>query len=89
MNRNLAKIASLALAGLVLVPAAAASADGGNGASYCSNQGPPEGDFAGDINDDNTYGNAGEIISWFSQQGLKPIGPWGQTTKVFCDPQTP
>jgi hypothetical protein len=89
MNRRRIVLGSLALAGLVLVPSSMAAADGGKGASYCSNSGPPAGEFAGDIYDDSTYGNAGEIISWFSQQGLKPIGPWGQTTKVFCDPNVP
>jgi hypothetical protein len=89
MKRHGAKMGAFAFAALVLVPAATASANGGNGASYCSNQGPPAGDFAGDIYDDSTYGNAGEIVSWFSQQGLKPIGPWGQTVKVACDPTAP
>ena len=89
MNRHLATIGALAVAAFVLVPAATASANGGNGASYCSNSGPPEDEFAGDIYDDSTYGNAGEVVSWFSQQGLKPIGPWGQTIKVACDPTAP
>jgi hypothetical protein len=89
MNRRRVTIGSLALAGLVFLPVATAAANGGNGASFCSNSGPPEREFAGDIYDGNTYGNAGEIVSWFSQQGLKPIGPWGQGTKAFCDPKAP
>ena len=88
MNRRRIALGSVALVGLVLVPASVVGADGGKGATYCSNQGPPAGEFAGDIYDDSTYGNAGEVVSWFSQQGIKP-GPWGQTVKDFCDPQAP
>ena len=89
MKRHLVVIGCLALAGAVVLPAATASADGGKGSSYCSNQGPPTREFAGDVSDDSTYGNAGEVVSWFSQQGLKPIGPWGQTVRDVCDPKAP
>ena len=89
MKRYLPIIGCLALSGLVVLPAASASADGGRGSSYCSNSGPPTGEFAGDIFDDSTYGNAGEIVSWFSQQGLKPLGPWGQAVSDVCDPKAP
>ena len=89
MKRHLPVIGALALAGLVVLPAATASADGGKGNTYCSNQGPPTGEFAGDIFDDNTYGNGGEVFSWFSQQGLKPLGPWGQAVRDVCDPKAP
>ena len=82
-------IGSLALVAFGILPAASASADGGNGASYCSNQGPPTGEFAGNVGDDSTYGNAGEVVSWFTWQGLRPIGPWGQTVKDICDPKAP
>ena len=85
MKRHLTVIGFLALAGSVTLPAASASADGGRGNSYCSNAGPPEAEFAGDISDDQTYGNAGEVVSWFSQQGIKP-GPWGAEVTAFCDP---
>lgn len=34
---------------------------------------PPEGEFVGDINDDQTYGNAAEVISWFSQRAQAPL----------------
>jgi hypothetical protein len=88
MNRRRIAFGSLALAGLVLVPTSMVSADGGKGASFCSDSGRPTGEFAGDIFDTNTYGNAGEVVSWFSQQGIKP-GPWGQTVKDFCDPIVP
>ena len=86
MNRRRGVLGFFAVAALFTFPASAASADGGNGNSFCSNQGPPEGSFAGDIDDVSTYGNAGEVVSWFSQQGLKPVGAWGQTVRVFCDP---
>lgn len=89
MKRHLTVIGFLALAGLVTLPAAPASADGGRGNSYCSNSEGPTGEFAGNVADDQTYGNAGEVVSWFSQQGIKPIGPWGQTVKDLCDPKAP
>jgi hypothetical protein len=88
MNRRRIVLGSLALAGLVLVPTSVVGADGGKGASFCSNSGRPTGEFAGDIYDGNTYGSAGEVVSWFSQQGIKP-GPWGQTVRDFCDPKAP
>jgi len=87
--RRRVAIGSLALVAFGTLPAASASADGGNGASFCSNQGPPTGEFVGDIGDDSTYGNAGEVVSWFSQQGLRPIGAWGQGVKNICDPKAP
>lgn len=86
MKRHRTVIGSPALAGLVTLPAAAARADGGRGNSYCSSSEGPTGEFAGNVADDQTYGNAGEVISWFSQQGLEPTGPWGQTVKTLCDP---
>ena len=87
MHRRRDALGFRAVAAFVTFPASAASADGGNGNSFCSNQGPPEGSFTGDIDDVSSYGNAGEVVSWFSQQGLKPVGAWGQTVRVFCDPK--
>jgi hypothetical protein len=88
MNRRRAVIGSLALAGLVLLPATTTSAEGGNGRSFCSESGQPTGEFAGDIFDGSTYGNAGEVVSWFSQQRNEPVVAWGQTVKQFCDPRS-
>ena len=85
MNRRRVTIGS-ALAAFILLPATTVNADWGNGSSYCSESGQPTGEFAGNIEDPNTYGNAGEVVSWFSQQGVKP-GPWGQTVRAFCDPK--
>lgn len=81
-----AAVGALALAAFVALPATMAGAnEPNNGRSFCANSGPPEGDFSGDIYDTSTYGNAGEVVSWFSQQGIKP-GPWGEEVKAFCDP---
>lgn len=88
MNRRRATLAGvLVLAGSLLLPATTASAEGGNGRSFCSESGQPAGTFAGNIYDGSTYGNAGEVVSWFSQQGIRP-GPWGHTVTAFCDPRT-
>lgn len=87
MNRRRTIVGSLALAGLVLLPVPTANAEGGTGRSFCSESGRPTGGFAGDIFDGSTYGNAGEVVSWFSRQGIEPVEPWGQTVKLFCDPR--
>ena len=49
----------------------------------------PQAETAGNVGDDSTYGNAGEVVSWFTRQGLRPIGPWGQAVKDICDPKAP
>ena len=87
MSRRRTIAGCLALAGLVLVPVTTANADGGNGRSFCSESGRPTGEFAGDILDGNTYGSAGEVVSWFSRRRIEPLSPWGQTVKLFCDPR--
>ena len=86
MNRSGVIIGSLALAGLVVLPASTAGAEGGYGKSFCSDSGKPTGEFEGDIFDGSSYGNAGEVVSYLSRQGLKE-GPPGQTVRVFCDPK--
>ena len=88
MNRRQVTIGSLALAGLVMLPASTVGAEGGKGRSFCSESGRPSGEVAGNIVDGSTYNNAGEVVSWFSRQGIQD-GPWGQTVKGFCDPKAP
>jgi hypothetical protein len=87
MNRQRIIIGTLAFAGLVILPVSTANAEGGNGRSYCSESGRPAGQFAGDIFAGETLGNAGEVVSWFSRQGIQADVPWGQTVKLFCDPR--
>jgi hypothetical protein len=89
MNRRRAAVGALALAAFIALPATTAAAnEPNNGRSFCANSGPPEGEFAGDIYDTSTYGNAGEVVAWFSQQAINP-GPGGQTVKAFCEPVIP
>jgi hypothetical protein len=88
MNRSRVIIGSIALAGLVVLPASMVDAEGGNGRSFCSDSGRPTGVFAGDIFDGSSYGNAGEVVSYLSRQGLKEGAP-GQLVRVFCDPKAP
>ncbi len=71
--------------GVGIVPSVA-GAEGGNGASFCSNSGAPVrlpgGPVLGDFS---TYGNAGEIISFVAQGDGRPARP-GQLVKAVCNP---
>ena len=75
------------VAGLVVAIApSVARAEGGNGASFCSNSGAPVRDPAGPILGDlSTYGNAGEIISFIARSDDKPERP-GELVRLACNP---
>ena len=78
----IATVAGLAVA---IVPSVA-SAEGGAGASFCSNSGAPVRDPAGPVLGDlSTYGNAGEIISFIARSDDRPGQP-GQLVKMACNP---
>ncbi len=68
-----------------IVPSVA-GAEGGNGASFCSNSGAPlrlpTGPVPGDFS---TFGNAGEVISFVARGDGKPMQP-GQQVKAACNP---
>jgi hypothetical protein len=86
-RRRAALAGALVVIGALVLPATTAGADGGRGRSFCSESNGPTGEFAGDTSEGSTYGNAGEVISWFSKQGIRP-GPWGHTVTRFCHPRT-
>ena len=78
-------IAIVAGLGVTLAPGVA-SADGGNGASFCSESGAPfrvpGGPVPGDFS---TFGNTGEIFSFFARTGGVPAQP-GQLVIAVCNP---
>jgi hypothetical protein len=78
-------IAIVAGLGVIIVPSIA-NAEGGNGASFCSNSGAPVRDPAGPVLGDlSTYGNAGEIISFIARGDGRPERP-GQLVNAACNP---
>ena len=82
------KLRVLLVAGIVtcfgLVGVAAAGASGGGGESFCSNSGAPTGGAP------ETFGNAGEIISWIAQNvGHSGTNHPGPTVAFACKPVTP
>ena len=78
-------IAVLGGLGVVIVPSVV-SADGGNGASFCSNSGAPVRAPGGPVLEDfSTYGNPGEIISFVARGDGKPDRP-GAVVSFFCKP---
>jgi hypothetical protein len=78
-------VAIVAVLGVACVPGVA-SADGGNGASFCSESGAPfrvpGGPVLGDFS---TFGNAGEIIAFFARSDDGVERP-GQLVRSVCNP---
>ena len=78
-------IAVVAGLGVAIVPSVA-SAEGGKGASFCSQSGAPVrlpgGPVLGDFS---TFGNAGEIISFIARSDDRPDRP-GQLVSQVCNP---
>ena len=71
--------------GVVLVPSVV-GAEGGNGASFCSNSGAPVRTPGGPVLEDfSTYGNPGEIISFVARGPGRPDRP-GELVSFFCKP---
>jgi hypothetical protein len=65
--------------------AAPAGAAGGNGASFCSNSGAPDGVV--NPEDPTTWANAGEVVSYLVPQSpFAPEDAPGKTVKAFCNP---
>jgi len=81
------RVVAMIVAGLgVAIVPSVAGADGGNGASFCSNSGAPVRDQGGPVlGDPSTYGNAGEIISFVARGDDSPAQP-GQLVKLACNP---
>ena len=78
-------IAVVAGLGVVIVPSVV-NAEGGNGASFCSNSGAPVRAPGGPVLEDfSTYGNPGEIISFIARGDGKPDEP-GELVSLFCKP---
>ena len=78
-------IAIVAGLGIAIVPSVA-GAEGGNGASFCSNSGAPVRAVGGPVLGDlSTYGNAGEIISSIAREFRQPERP-GQLVSASCNP---
>ena len=78
-------IAIVAGLGVAIVPSVA-GAEGGNGASFCSNSGAPVRVPGGPVlGDFSTYGNAGEIISSIAREDGTPERP-GQLVSATCNP---
>lgn len=71
--------------GVGIVPSVA-GAEGGNGASFCSNSGAPVRVPGGPVlGDFSTFGNPGEIISSVARGDGRPAQP-GQGVKAVCNP---
>ena len=75
-------IAMLASAAVPLVGSATAQAAGGNGTSFCSNSGAPDGVMI--VGDVSTYSNAGEVVS--AQAPLPGDRGSGWGVQYFCNP---
>jgi hypothetical protein len=76
-------VGAVFVVGTLAFASAPAGASGGNGASFCSNSGAPTGGAP------QTYGNAGEIISWIARNegnGGSPNDHPGPVVADACNP---
>jgi hypothetical protein len=74
-------IIGTAVAAVLTLGGGVAAAAGGNGQSYCSNAGKPDGYVVdGDVA---TYNNPGEIISRLGGPGIPGLG---RAVQTFCNP---